>query len=251
MMRVGRMPPVRVDLGEGAERRISQTAHELITGHGAPLYVFTSGFIAGVLLWIPIFAIFFLNRLMSSSSGARVGVYGGGLGIDPAALVPYMIATGLLGVGLAILRRTSARIGWYKEVASQRLGLNGAVASVLGALVCIGLIASGSQLGIILVFISVGVLFGGYILNSAWEALHNLLLIPYGARQSDLVLERAIRHELQRQSDIRPTRLEGLSVLNGKVTLAAEWETSEARREAQEALQSMEGVTIVQFEKVA
>ncbi len=246
---MGRMPPVQVDLGEGGVRHFTHTANDLVVGHGSLVYMLITGFVAGILIWVPIFAIFYFNRLLSSSSGARVGVYGGGLGIDPVAMLPYIIATGLLGVGLVLLRRLSARIGWYKEIASQRLGLNGVVASVLGAALCIGLIASGSQLGFLLVFISIGVLFGGYIVNALWEGLHNLFLIPYGARNSDAVLERAIRHELERQADIRPKRLASLSVQNGRVMLAGEWESSEARKEAQEALQSMVGVNIVQFVK--
>ena len=248
---MGRIPPVVADTGVESAKAINITAHELISAHGSPVYVLLSGFVAGALLWVPVYGILLFNRFMVSSSGARVGAYGGGLGVDPAALLPYMAATGLLGVGLAVLRRISARIGWYKEIASQRLGLNGVVASLLGAVICIGLIASGSSAGLLLMFISVGVFLGGFLVNALWEIVHNLLLTPYGARNSDALIERAVRHELMRSKRFRPKRLERVTVTNGKVTLAAEWENAEARQEAQEALRQMVGVSLVQFEKLS
>lgn len=249
---MGHLPPVRLDLEGSGNRKIDLTAQELIAGHGSPLYVAVAGLLAGILLWIPVIALFVFNRMLVAGRAERVSIYQSGLGVDILALWPYIIASGLLGIGLALLRRVSARIGWYKELFSQRLGLNGAVASVLGAIVCIGLIASGSQAGILLPFISIGIVISGYIVNALWEGVHNFLLGFYGAntQRSDRVLELAARHELQRRSELRPTRLQSLTVQNGKMTLQAEWASSEARQEAQEALRGMTGVALVQFERM-
>ena len=247
---MGRIPPVTAELGDDRGGSPTITAYDVISGHGSPVYVLVSGFVAGALLWVPVYAVLLFNRFMVASSGARVGVYGGGLGVEPAALLPYMAATGVLGVLLAALRRVSARIGWYKEIASQRLGLNGVVATVLGAIICIGLIVSGSRAGLLVMFLSVGVIFGGFIVNALWEVIHNLLLRPYGARYSDELIEQALRHELARNSAIRPARLANISVTNGRVTLAAAWKSPEARDEAVAALQRMPGVVSVDFERL-
>lgn len=247
---MGRIPPVTADLGDDRGGSPTITAYDVISGHGSPFYVFASGFVAGALLWVPVYAILLFNRFMVASSGARVGVYGGGLGVEPAALLPYMAATGVLGIVFAALRRLSARINWYKEIASQRLGLNGVVATILGALICIGLIVSGSRAGLLVMFLSVGVLFGGFIVNALWEMAHNLLLRPYGASRGDELIEKALRHELARNSAIRPARVENVSVTNGRVALAAAWESAEVREEAIQTLQRMPGVVSIDLERL-
>jgi|GEM_PF-4382216 len=246
-----RMPPVRADVGEGDGRLVHVDAIDVVMAHGSPAYLLITGFVAGLLIWLPPLVIVYLNRLLmiaGSSSAPNLTPNPTGI-LDFERMWPYWLATGVAGAVLAWLRRISARIGWYKEIASFRLGLNGVVASIGGAIVCLWLIFAGSDAGFLLAILSFGVIIGGFLVNAVWEWIHNVFLRPYGRRAESELLERAVRHALERYAHLKPKRLDSVKVKNGKVTLKGVWEDGSTRREVENELRGISGVSIVEFER--
>lgn len=242
------MPPVRPDIGAGDGRLVHMDASGVIAGHGSAAFILVSGFVAGLLIWLPVVVVVYFNRLLTMAGPGTTSMGApSALSIESAWI--YWVGTGVVGVALAWLRRLSARIDWYKDVASFRLGLNGVVATVGGAIVCLWLIFSESDAGFLIAILSFGVVIGGFLVNAVWEWLHNLFLNAYGRKVQDSLLERAVRHVLGRYAHLRPKRLDAVTVRNGKVSLKGVWEDMSARREVESELRGIAGVAFVQFER--
>lgn len=243
------MPPAQPDTGVGDGRTIHLEANDIIVGHASPLYVLVSGFAAGLLIWIPVFVVYYLNKLLTMAGPGTAGMPGRSI-LEFESIWPYWAGTGLVGVVLAWLRRTSARREWYREIASFRLGLNGVVATIGGAIVCLALIFADSDAGFLLAVLSIGVIIGGFIVNAVWEWAHNLFLRPYGRKNGDALILRTVRHVLDRHERLRPRQLLGLDVSGGKVRLKGVWDDQAKRREVETELRGLPGVALVQFERV-
>jgi len=244
------MPPVRAEVGQGDGRLVRMDAKDVIVGHGSVAYILISGFLAGLFVWVPVFVIVYLNRLLTLAGSSQMPSMTPAPAIlDFGTVWPYWVGTGVVGIVLAWLRRVSARIDWYKEIASFRLGLNGVFATIGGAVVCLSLIFSGSDAGFLVAILSFGVVIGGFLVNAVWEWAHNVFLTIYGRKVQDALLEGAVTHVLKRHAHLRPERLDSVTVKNGKVSLKGVWADIATRREVESELRGISGVAIVQFER--
>ena len=247
-----RMPPVHADVGQGEGRLVRMEAMDVLVGYGSTAFALIGGFVAGLLVWIPVALLLYLNRfLMMAGSSSAPSITPQPAVLDFGAIWPYWIATGVAGLVLAWLRRVSARIGWYKEIASFRLGLNGVVASIGGAVVCLWLIFSGSNAGFLVAILSFGVIIGGFLFNAVWEWFHNLTYRVYNPKAQDKAIEGAVKHVLNRYDHLKPERLDSVTVTNGRVSLKGVWPNLDKRREVETELRGIAGVALVQFERTS
>lgn len=242
-------PPSARDLASASGTQTFHTTFtDIVSGYGGPVAVIGAGVVAGMLMWVPIFAVLAFNALLATKATRDAGVWAS-LAHYLVLFFPYILGTGALGGLLALLRRASAKIGWHVEIAAMRLGLNGVFASVAGIVIGIATIALSTGAGFLLATMSVGVLIGGFIINAIWESIHNRLLSSYGARRRDALLAAGAERHLARRKDLAGFTLDSVAVQNGRATVRGSFRDTSLRDVVESALRGIESISTVEFRR--
>jgi len=204
----------------------------VMAGCFAGLFV---GFIPGLFYLLNI-SLMFASLLFSwDLSGMRSGLY------DVASvigrMVPTILGSGVVGGLLALLRRRTVQRKAYKDVLAMRLGQNTVVATVAGIVLGLPFVV---VIGPIAVFL-------GFIFDTVWEVVHNFVLDRWTGPDKSHVVSQEIRSQVGSDPSHPDMLLDDVVVENGRVVLIGSWPDEKAKRNIEDNVRGIEGVSTVLF----
>ncbi len=220
--------------------------HDTLVQHGPWTRVLAAGFIGGVFIWSVPLGLYLLNLAFNvlfvwiGGASYRLSTVLGGVLPTLTTPLPYVVATGALGVGLAWMRRVSVKRRIFVDVLGMRLGLSTLVATFAGFLLSFVYFEYALFAGPFLFLF-------GFIVEGIWEVFHDRAVVWLCGRNHSSLLASEIREYLLRHPHLRGIQLHDVRVENGRATLFGVWPDRKVRTEVEEALRQVEGVSSVAF----
>lgn len=221
---------------------------DVLVNHAPLPRVLWSGFVGGLLMWsIPLviyvlYLLFNMLFIFVGFTGYRLPILLAGIPETLLGVLPYIVVTGLVGVGLAWLRRVSAVGKRHFRLMGMRLGFNTVVATLIGLIWSVLYVEY-------MIFFGPFLFIAGFLYDGVWEACHDIALARSSASDKDHLLAREVRKYLTRHPHLGGFELEDVRIENGKATITGTWANSKVREEVQETLRHVEGISSVFFER--